>query len=243
MAGDDLEQLTWMDVRVGDFLPTPRHGKPVEINAYWYSALRIMEKLTGEAEYMRLADRVKNSFNCKFWNENEQCLKDVLSGKADENQIRCNQIWAITMPFTMLSPEREELVIKKVKEELYTTAGLRTLSMKDKDFHSIYIGGMQERDRAYHQGTVWAFPLGAYYRACIRFISQNNNEDKIKNMQSEVVNGMEELKYWLKEGCAAQIAEIYDGEKPTVSRGCFAQAWSVCELLRAVYDYEKLKPF
>jgi predicted glycogen debranching enzyme len=243
MAGDDLEQLTWMDVRVGDFLPTPRHGKPVEINAYWYSALRIMEKLTGEAEYMRLADRVKNSFNCKFWNENEQCLKDVLSGKADENQIRCNQIWAITMPFTMLSPEREKLVIKKVKEELYTTAGLRTLSMKDKDFHSIYIGGMQERDRAYHQGTVWAFPLGAYYRACIRFISQNNNEDKIKNMQSEVVNGMEELKYWLKEGCAAQIAEIYDGEKPTVSRGCFAQAWSVCELLRAVYDYEKLKPF
>jgi predicted glycogen debranching enzyme len=243
MAGDDLEQLTWMDVRVGDFLPTPRHGKPVEINAYWYSALRIMEKLTGEAEYMRLADKVRNSFNREFWNENDQCLKDVLSGKADENQIRCNQIWAITMPFTMLSPEREELVIKKVKEELYTTAGLRTLSMKDKDFHSIYIGGMQERDRAYHQGTVWAFPLGAYYRACIRFISQNNNEDKIKNMQSEVVNGMEELKYWLKEGCAAQIAEIYDGEKPTVSRGCFAQAWSVCELLRAVYDYEKLKPF
>ncbi len=243
MAGDDLEQLTWMDVRVGDFLPTPRHGKPVEINAYWYSALRIMEKLTGEAEYMRLADKVKNSFNREFWNENDQCLKDVLSGKADENQIRCNQIWAITMPFTMLSPEREELVIKKVKEELYTTAGLRTLSMKDKDFHSIYIGGMQERDRAYHQGTVWAFPLGAYYRACIRFISQNNNEDKIKNMQSEVVNGMEELKYWLKEGCTAQIAEIYDGEKPTVSRGCFAQAWSVCELLRAVYDYEKLKPF
>jgi predicted glycogen debranching enzyme len=230
MAGEGLEQLTWMDVRVGDFLPTPRHGKPVEINAYWYNALMIMDKITDKHEYSKFAEKVKKSFNNKFWNDDSQCLKDVLSGKADENQIRCNQIWALTLPFTMLDSDREALVIKKVKEELYTTAGLRTLSMKDKDFHPIYIGEMQERDRAYHQGTVWAFPLGAYYRACMRNDS----------MHEEVVKGITSIKDWLYEGCAAQLAEIYDGERPTVSRGCFAQAWSVCELLRAVAEFEKL---
>jgi predicted glycogen debranching enzyme len=230
MAGEDLEQLTWMDVRVGDFLPTPRHGKPVEINAYWYSALVIMYKLTENTSYKELANKVKESFDKKFWNDEKQCLKDVLSGKADENQIRCNQIWALTMPFTMLEGNKEALVIKKVREELYTTAGLRTLSKKDKDFHGIYIGTMQERDRAYHQGTVWTFPLGAYYRVCIR----------LGYDREELDLGIMAIKDWLNEGCAAQLAEIYDGESPTVSRGCYAQAWSVCELLRAVADYEKI---
>lgn len=241
MAGAELEQLTWMDVRVGDFLPTPRHGKPVEINAYWYSALRIMEKLTGKPSYGALAEKVQASFTEKFWNLEEQCLKDVLSGSSDENQIRCNQIWALSMPFTMLSAEKEELVIQKVRKELYTTIGLRTLSKKDKDFHGIYIGEMEKRDRAYHQGTVWAFPLGAYYRACIRLMkkSQDTQSMAYKQMQKELEDGFENLKLWLKEGCIAQIAEIYDGDTPTVSRGCFAQAWSVGELLRAVYDYEQ----
>lgn len=261
MAGAGLEQLTWMDVRVGDFLPTPRHGKPVEINAYWYSALMIMDKLTGNAAYKNLADKVKHSFLEKFWNEKEQCLKDVLSGGKDENQVRCNQIWALTMPFTMLELEKEALVIKKVKDELYTTIGLRTLSKKDTDFHEIYIGKMEERDRAYHQGTVWAFPLGAYYRACIRYarkcediaVNVKAKNTKVENDSSfsgitekenivkELKAGFEALKLWLAEGCVAQIAEIYDGGTPTVSRGCFAQAWSVGELLRAVYDFEKMK--
>lgn len=237
-AGDGLEQLTWMDVRVGDFLPTPRHGKPVEINAYWYNALMIMENLTGDSRYKDLAQKVKASFTEKFWNEDEQCLKDVLSGNDEENQIRCNQIWALSMPFIMLPMEKCELVLKKVKDELYTAIGLRTLSKRDKNFHEIYIGSMQERDRAYHQGTVWAYPLGAYYRAAIRFANKCGSEDKKVTIMSEVKEGLEKLKPWLKEGCVAQIAEIYDGGKPTISRGCYAQAWSVCELLRAVYDFE-----
>lgn len=100
---------------------------------------------------------------------------------------------------------------------------------------------MEKRDRAYHQGTVWAFPLGAYYRACIRLMkkSQDTQSMAYKQMQKELEDGFENLKLWLKEGCIAQIAEIYDGDTPTVSRGCFAQAWSVGELLRAVYDYEQ----
>jgi glycogen debranching enzyme len=189
----------------------------------------IMEKLTGKSSYGELAIKVKEAFNEKFWNNTEQCLYDVLSGGEDEGQIRCNQIWALTMPFTMLEPKREELIVSKVRKELYTTIGLRTLSMKDKDFHGIYIGEMEERDRAYHQGTVWAFPLGAYYLACIKL-----------GLKGEVDCGIKKLEYWLHEGCAAQIAEIYDGKEPTISRGCYAQAWSVCELLRAVREYEKI---
>lgn len=239
MAGAGLEQLTWMDVRVGDFLPTPRHGKPVEINAYWYSALMVMYKLTQSAVYQELAEKVKNSFQEKFWNEEKQCLKDVLSGGADENQIRCNQIWALTMPFTMLPVENEALIIQKIKDELYTTVGLRTLAKDDPDFHNVYIGPMEERDRAYHQGTVWAFPLGAYYRACIRYAKKCADSAEKERIRVELIQGFKALTAWLEEGCVSQIAEIYDGDMPTVSRGCFAQAWSVTELLRAVYDFEE----
>lgn len=245
-AGAGLEQLTWMDVRVGEYLPTPRHGKPVEINAYWYSALKVMEyfaKKLGKAEddrarYANLAEKVRTAFLNKFWNEGENCLKDVLSGNAEENQVRCNQIWVLTQPFRMLDAEKERQVLKKVKEELYTTIGLRTLSPKDPAFHEIYIGPMQQRDRAYHQGTTWAFPLGAYYRACIRFLREQDFPEK-EEWKQHVSEGIQQLYYWLEEGCIAQIAEIYDGGTPTVSRGCYAQAWSVGELLRAVYDYEK----
>lgn len=258
-AGADLEQLTWMDVRVGDHLPTPRHGKPVEINAYWYSALKVMEWFARELDtkvdqesilsviypaearsYARLAERVKESFLKKFWNEEENCLKDVLSGNGEENQVRCNQIWALTQPFTMLDAAHEKLVIEKVRAELYTTVGLRTLSPKDPAFHEIYIGPVQQRDRAYHQGTTWAFPLGAYYRACIRFIQENDFVEK-EEWKQHVKEGIEKLNYWLEEGCVAQIAEIYDGKEPTISRGCYAQAWSVGELLWAVYDAERLQ--
>ncbi len=256
-AGAGLEQLTWMDVRVGDHLPTPRHGKPVEINAYWYSALKVMEEFSlklaadarqseekaslaaGAPAYASLAEQVKASFLKKFWNAEENCLKDVLSGNEEENQVRCNQIWVLTQPFTMLPAEREKQVIVKVREELYTTVGLRTLSPKDPAFHEVYIGPMQQRDRAYHQGTTWAFPLGAYYRACLRFIREQEFAEK-EDWKQHVKDGMEKLSGWLTEGCVAQLAEIYDGKAPTISRGCYAQAWSVGELLRAVYEYEQL---
>ncbi|MBQ7944940.1 MAG: glycogen debranching enzyme family protein [Lachnospiraceae bacterium] len=258
-GGSGLQQLTWMDVRVGDYLPTPRHGKPVEINAYWYNALCVMgymaEKLACsgyieqedamtlyqlQGEYSALAAKVKNSFMMHYWNEEEQCLKDVLSGKRDENQVRCNQVWALSMPFTMTTEEMERKVLEKITKELYTPIGLRTLSPKDREFHGIYIGPMEERDRAYHQGTTWAFPLGAFYRACIRYMIQY--PDKVNATQiTKLGMAIEGIKEWLYEGCVGQIAEIYDGEEPTVSRGCFAQAWSVGELLRAVYDWERFQ--
>jgi len=245
-AGAGLEQLTWMDVRVGEHLPTPRHGKPVEINAYWYSALKVMaefartlSKENPAAAYEAMAEKAKAAFLAKFWNEEEACLKDVLSGNGEENQVRCNQVWTLTQPFGMIPDEWEEKILLKIRNELYTGVGLRTLSPKDAAFHPVYIGPMEQRDRAYHQGTVWGFPLGAYFRACLAYFKKNPDKDAV--WEREVLEGIDGLTGWLLEGCLGHIAEIYDGLTPTISRGCFAQAWSVGELLRAVYDAEQYR--
>ena len=228
-AGQGLDQVTWMDVRVGEILPTPRHGKPVEINAYWYSALRIMDALAGrlgvdKADYADLADKVKTSF-AKFWMVDKMCLKDVLSGTSADTQIRCNQIWAVTQPFTMLTPAQEKAVVDAVYAHLYTPCGLRTLSPEDAQYHGVYAGPQKERDMAYHQGTTWVFPLGAYYLAHL----------KVYGDKEAVRADLIPMEATLREGCIGQLPEIYNGDAPAFSRGCFAQAWSVGEMLR-VYE-------
>ena len=137
------------------------------------------------------------------------------------------------MPFTMLNPEQEKQVVEAVGKSLYTPLGLRTLDPKDPDFHPTYGGPQEERDLAYHQGTVWPFPLGAYYLAYLKVHSHSTEAAR------RVKSQMEALLPALREGCAGQLPEIYDGENPTVSRGCFAQAWSVGELLRAAEQLER----
>ena len=237
-AGAGLDQVTWMDVRVGEILPTPRHGKPVEINAYWYNALCIMQKFseilkrTEAQKYRKLACKVKESFVREFWMEENQCLKDVISGTKADMQIRCNQIWAVSMPFTMLDEEKERQIVDMVFEKLYTPYGLRTLEPKDEEFHACYGGEMIKRDLAYHQGTVWTFPMGGYYLAYLK-VNKNSKEAK-----KTVAKQMEVLESAMREGCIGQLPEIYDGEIPVSSKGCFAQAWSVGEILRV---YEKLE--
>ncbi len=233
-AGKDLEQVTWMDIRIQDVLPTPRHGKPVEINAYWYNALKILASfsrmlhLDEDAAYEELSEKVKEAFLNQFWNEKEQCLKDVISGTSADDQVRLNQIWAVSLPYSILPIEKEKLVVEKVYAELFTPYGLRSLSPKDPEFKSSYGGSLWNRDMAYHQGTVWAFPLGAYYLSYLK-VHAYSEESKIK-----VRRDLEILEGTLQEGCLGQIAEIFDGLEPDVSKGCFAQAWSVGELLRAV---------
>ena len=233
-AGKDLEQVTWMDIRIQDVLPTPRHGKPVEINAYWYNALKILASfsrmlhLDEDTAYEKLSEKVKESFLNQFWNEKEQCLKDVLSGTSADDQVRLNQIWAVSLPYSILPKEKEKLVVEKVYADLYTPYGLRSLSPKDPEFKSSYGGSLWNRDMAYHQGTVWAFPLGAYYLSYLK-VHEYSKEAKLK-----VRRDLDLLKGTLQEGCLGQIAEIFDGMEPNVSKGCFAQAWSVGELLRAV---------
>ena len=237
LAGEGLWQVTWMDVRVGEILPTPRHGKPVEINAYWYNALCIMERfaalLDQKWEYPGLKEQVKQSFAEQFWMEEKHCLKDLVSDTEADRQIRCNQIWAVSMPFTMLDPEKEQEIVETVFETLYTPYGLRTLEMADGEFHPFYEGPMEERDMAYHQGTVWTFPLGAYYLAFLKVNGYTEEAKKIVKGQLEVLESA------LREGCIGQLPEIYDGENPTRSKGCFAQAWSVGELLRVYEVIEK----
>ena len=237
-SGEGLWQVTWMDVRVGDILPTPRHGKPVEINAYWYNALCIMDELAEAEEkkpaYTQLKEKVKASFVDKFWMNDRKCLKDLVSGTKADAQIRCNQIWAVSLPFTMLDPEKEQQVVETVFEKLYTPYGLRTLEQEDQEFHGLYQGKMEDRDMAYHQGTVWTFPLGAYYLAYLKVNQYSPEAKEIVREQLEVMEAA------MREGCIGQLPEIYDGENPTRSKGCFAQAWSVGEILRV---YEVLEKF
>lgn len=239
MAGADLEQVTWMDVRVGEILPTPRHGKPVEVNAYWYHSLMVAQRfgiLLGEKEsadrYGALAEKVKKSFREKFWNAEEGCLYDTRGAEdisVTDKQVRCNQIWAAAIPDGLLTRQQERKVVDKVYAKLYTPVGLRSLSPGDSQFHGEYGGSQYDRDMAYHQGTVWGFPLGGYYLAYLKV------NDYSEEAREEVRRCLEELYPWLREGCIGHIAEIYDGLTPGYSKGCFAQAWSVGELLR-VYD-------
>ena len=253
-AGADMEQVTWMDVRCGDILPTPRHGKAVEINAYWYNALCVAAELAQRlgqdgSEWKKLSDRVKKSFCASFWNEEENCLYDVLPTEEAnlcekerqrrqraKSQVRCNQIWAVSQRFCMLEAWQEKAVTDRVFESLYTPWGLRSLAQDDIEFHPHYGGSMKQRDMAYHQGTVWVFPLGAYYLA---YLKVNGHSIEAKETVYRQLAGLEGA---LREGCAGQLAEVYDGEDPNESEGCFAQAWSTAELLRVYEALEKEKP-
>lgn len=257
-AGEGFDQVTWMDVRVGDILPTPRHGKPVEINAYWYNALCIMDyfqklcrdvALSDKRDYKKMAEVTGASFREKFWNEEKKCLRDVISSKADvisskadvadehavlpDNQIRCNQIWAVSLPFSLLDREQEKQVVETVFRRLYTPLGLRTLEPDDPEFKPFYGGELLQRDLAYHQGTVWAFPLGGYYLA---YLKVNDYSEVAKKKVREQLKATRAA---LREGCIGQLPEIYDGLEPNSSKGCFAQAWSVGEMLRVYEALEK----
>ena len=231
-AGEGYDQVTWMDVRIEDVLPTPRHGKPVEINAYWYNALKIMEQLAPAmradgSTYGALAEKVKTSFLEKFYIPEKGYLKDVLSGTEADEQVRCNQVWALSMAFTMLPKEWEIKVLETVKTHLLTPCGLRTLSPQDPQYHGFYGGSQFKRDMAYHQGTTWVFPMGAYLRACLKVYG--------KEGVAQVKQALSNMEVMLNEGCNGQLPEIYDGDHPQKGKGCYAQAWSVGEILR-VYE-------
>ncbi|MGL4623383.1 MAG: amylo-alpha-1,6-glucosidase [Culicoidibacterales bacterium] len=229
-AGSGLDQVTWMDVRVGEIVVTPRHGKPVEINALWYNALKIMAELArkfGDVPdtYLELAEQVKTSFTTKFWNEATQCLYDVVD--ADDPSIRPNQIWAVSLPFTMLSAEQEQKIVQTVYSKLYATYGLRSLSFDDPRFRPQYLGPLLSRDLSYHMGTTWGFPIGAFISAyCKVYEYQPHAIQRAKEMCDVFADH-------LQDGCLNGIAEIFDGDFTATSRGCFTQAWSVSEVLRA----------
>ena len=231
-AGRGLDQITWMDVRVGDWVATPRHGKPVEINALWYNALRIMESLCEKFDedasaYRTRANQVKESFNAKFWDSSNQCLFDVVDGDEPDDHIRPNQIYAVSLPFSLLPEEQEKAVVALVEKELFVGCGLRSLAPDHPDYHGIYCGALAKRDAAYHQGTAWGFLLGGFF---IAYMKVNHHSS---SAAENAVRMLEPVRKHLTDsGCIGSISEIFDGDAPHNPRGCYAQAWSVGEVLR-----------
>ena len=231
-AGSGLDQITWMDVRVGDWVATPRHGKPVEINALWYNALRIIESLCEKFDedasaYRTRANQVKESFNAKFWDSSNQCLFDVVDGDEPDDHIRPNQIYAVSLPFSLLPEEQEKAVVALVEKELFVGCGLRSLAPDHPDYHGIYCGALAKRDAAYHQGTAWGFLLGGFFSA---YMKVNHHSS---SAAENAVHMLEPVRKHLSDsGCIGSISEIFDGDAPHNPCGCYAQAWSVGEVLR-----------
>lgn len=234
-AGNETTQLTWMDAKVGDWVVTPRHGKAVEINALWYNALKIMAELSdhyGESSksYNNLAKKVKKSFEENFWNDDKKCLLDCLTENYKDDKVRPNQILAVSLTYPVIEGDMAKSVVNKVFKELYTANGLRSLSPKSKEYIGIYIGDQYHRDGAYHQGTVWTWPLGQFITA---YMKVNNYSEKSKKT---AMGFIEAIKDHLNDACIGSISEIFDGDEPLNPRGCFAQAWSVAEILRAYVE-------
>jgi predicted glycogen debranching enzyme len=234
-AGERGVQLTWMDAKIGDYVITPRMGKAVEIQALWYNALCIMANFAGKFAdekdrkiYAEMACETKEGFNQIFWNEREECLFDVVCGEEKDASIRPNQIFAVSLPNTMLSIGRAQKIVKKVEDELLTPVGLRSLSPRDSRYCPIYIGSPFERDSAYHQGTVWTWLIGAFVDA---YRKVHPNGRKTEKRVYEILSG---FKNHLTENGVGQISEIFDADAPHKPRGCIAQAWSIAEVLRVI---------
>ena len=216
-------QYTWMDTRY-----TPRAGKAVEINALWHAALCQMAEWSSElgdpADYRAEADRVRGSFRGKFWNAERNCLFDLIG----DGKLRPNQIFAVSLGRDILEKRQQRAVVCAVHRELLTPVGLRTLDRGDPDYQPRYQGGPEQRDAAYHQGTVWPWLMGPFIEAYLIAFGRNP-----KNLAycRELIQRLEEES--ARAGCHGSIAEIYDGDEPRFPRGCPAQAWSVAEITRA----------
>jgi len=240
-------QLTWMDTIVDGAPFTPRSGKAVEVQALWYNALRTMELLAekfGEEQtaenYSQMAMNAKKSFNEKFWNKERSCLFDVLTDSGDPDlSIRPNQIIACALDFSIIDSERANQVVDFVQEELLTPVGLRTLSPKDSRYKGKYEGDRPSRDRAYHNGSIWAWLSGPLTTAYLK--AKGNQEQNIQLAFNYFINPL--LTNEIRRGGLGTLNEINDGDSPYTPRGCIAQAWSVAEPLRAyVEDILKIRP-
>jgi predicted glycogen debranching enzyme len=230
--GAEGYQLTWMDAKVGDWVVTPRRGKAVEINALWYNALCHLSEWTRahggalrfdpEAE----AERVRRSFNARFWSDEAGYLYDVVDGaQGDDRSCRPNQVFAISLDHPVLDRERWEPVMAAVRDRLLTPVGLRSLAPDHADYKRTYSGDLRARDAAYHQGTVWVWLIGPYVDAWLKVFPDR---------RAEIARLLDDFDAHLSEACVGSLAEIYDAESPYVPRGCIAQAWSVAEVLRAI---------
>jgi len=237
-AGEKGQQLTWMDAKVGDWVVTPRMGKPVEIQALWYNTLKIFAELLqlndqlNDAELVKVsAEKTRESFLEKFWYAEGNYLYDLI----DENNnpdasLRPNQLFAASLPFKIIDEEQTAAILKIIEEKLYTQVGLRSLAPDDPHYVGLYKGNAYSRDSAYHQGTVWSWLLGPYVDALMK-VQGTRHREQAKSI-------VENFRYHLSEGCIGSVSEIFDADPPHHPRGCVAQAWGVAEVLRVIKDYQ-----
>ncbi|HSN72871.1 MAG TPA: amylo-alpha-1,6-glucosidase [Steroidobacteraceae bacterium] len=229
-AGAEGHALTWMDAKYQGRVITPRRGKPVEIQALWYNALASMAEWSealesGSTRWTELAARCRRSFNARFWNSRQQCLYDVVDGEhGDDAACRPNQIFAIALPHPVLEERRFSAVIDCVERELLTPYGLRTLNPGHPEYQPTYGGDLAKRDAAYHQGTVWPWLIGPFVDAWLR---AGRDPTQARRMLAPLLEHLE-------AACLGSVSEVFDAEPPHRPGGCFAQAWSVAELLRAL---------
>lgn len=229
--GAEGYQLTWMDAKVDGWVVTPRRGKAVEINALWFNALKLLEgwlreEQGGEAArpYTAHAHRARASFNCRFWSEERGYLLDVVDGEhGDDAACRPNQLFAISLRHAVLDEAHWPAVLEKVRTELLTPAGLRTLSRDHPDYKPSYCGDLRTRDAAYHQGTVWAWLIGPFIDAWLR-VHPDDRAGARRFLDGIVAH--------LDHACIGSMSEAFDAEEPHTPRACIAQAWSVAEALR-----------
>jgi predicted glycogen debranching enzyme len=231
-AGQIGSQLTWMDAKHGDHVFTPRIGKPVEVNALWLNALdvgmRLAERLSQSSEKrfcQALLKRASANFG-RFWNAERGCLYDVIGAPGqptNDARVRPNQILAVSLPYCVLAADQMRAVVDTCAQELLTSYGLRTLSPKESGYIGRYEGDAWQRDAAYHMGTAWAWLLGPFALAHYRVYGDARLAQSFLDPMAEHVDS----------DCIGTVSEIFDGEAPHSARGCFAQAWSVAEILRA----------
>ena len=228
-AGDPSTSLTWMDARVGGQPITPRNGKPVEIQALWYNALRFVGKLAQDfsdeqarAFHEDLAARVAQNFDRSFWNEHAGFYADVVDGGIQDLSLRPNQAIALSLGYCAVPDDHARKILDAVEHHLLTPFGLRTLSPLDPRYAGRYEGSVLERDSAYHQGTVWPWLLGPFITADIRL-----NGDAARQRADGI---FEPIRAFMVSRGTGQLPEIFDGDTPHEPRGCFAQAWSVAEI-------------
>ncbi|HEY1334607.1 MAG TPA: amylo-alpha-1,6-glucosidase, partial [Myxococcaceae bacterium] len=233
VAGGAGSNLTWMDARVDGVPVTPRHGKPVEVNALWYNALRLSERWAQKlgdgsraGAFASEADAVARSFDRTFWNATRRCCFDVVLPEGPDARLRPNQLFALALPFPLLDAPRRAMVLDTVEAALLTPVGLRTLAREDPGYRASYRGGPAERDAAYHQGLVWPWLVGPYVDALLGV----RGDSVATRAHARAV--IAPLVRTMDTGCLQQLSECFEPEPPFRSVGAPAQAWSVGEVLR-----------
>jgi predicted glycogen debranching enzyme len=240
-AGSPCVQLTWMDAKVDDWVVTPRHGKAVEINALWYNSVMVFKTLCillgKDFAFKDLPDKIKESFQEKFWHESGGFLYDVVSPDGTDCSVRPNQLLAASLPYSMLTTDQMRRVVQKVWSELYVTYGIRSLSPWDPAYKGIYSGDRVQRDGAYHQGTAWSWLIGPFITAYRKAYGYNEAS------REQARRFISPFRDQLRDHGVGYISEIFDGDEPAVPRGTIAQAWGVAEVLRAyIEDVLEIRP-